>query len=134
MTRRALSAKEKSIVRERQGERNGSGGVCGCGCGRSLDGVPVEYDHWIEVWEFGPDADPAEVNALDNFRCLVKKPCHQAKSAAKTKQRGKVRRIAKKHAGQYKKTPTRWGKQKLRSRSSFNQWLGMDGTKRTKND
>jgi hypothetical protein len=125
-TRRALTPTEKSIVRERQG------GLCGCGCKRLLAEHPHDFDHELEVWEFGPEADPAEVNALSNFRALVKKPCHQAKTARKAKERAKVRRNAKKHAGTFKKSPSRWGNRKLESRSSFDQWLNMRGEKKTK--
>lgn len=115
------------MVRERQGQK------CGCGhpqCDRSLEGLKsseIEFDHWLEIWEFGPDADPDEVNALDNFRCLVKKPCHQRKSAQKAKERAKMKRNRAKHAGTFKKSG-----RKLKGRSSFDSWLGMDGTVRRK--
>lgn len=115
--RRSLTPSQKRLVRERFGE------CCGCGCKEPLEGR-IHYDHVLPLWLGGS-------NELDNFAPL-KAHHHIAKTAKEATTRGKVRRIAKKHAGEYKKSPSRWGKQKLQSRSSFSEWLGFDGTKRKK--
>lgn len=127
--RRALSPANKALIRKRQNN------LCACGCGRSLEGVKIEFDHWLEVWEFGPDADPEEVNSLDNFRALVHDPCHKLKSAQKTKERAKVKRNAKKHAGTFKKSASSWGQGRgLKGRSSFDKWLDFNGRVKTKKE
>jgi hypothetical protein len=94
--------------------------------------VAIRWDHHIEIWEYGPGANPDEVNSLDNWRALVRDPCDLKKTGRKTSERAKMKRNAAKHAGTYKKSPSRLRGGKLKGRSSFDRWRDFSGNVKTK--
>jgi hypothetical protein len=81
--------------------------------------VAIRWDHHIEIWEYGPGA-------------LVRDPCDLKKTGRKTSERAKMKRNAAKHAGTYKKSPSRLRGGKLKGRSSFDRWRDFSGNVKTK--
>lgn len=62
-------------------------GKCACGCGEPLgtDVSQIHFDHWIPLWNDGPDTP-------ENLRAL-KVRHHLAKTRKEAKARAKVKRI-----------------------------------------
>ena len=111
--RRYPTPREKAAIIARQG------GICACGCGGALDGQKIEFDHELDLWTHGD-------NSTENFRALLKVPCHKAKTAKDAKARAKSKRIIAK-ADPVARAARQAKKAKIRSR-------GFDKTKRRKMD
>ena len=107
--RRALSASQKAMVRERQNQ------LC-AECGEPLSGK-IEFDPAVELCMGG-------TNDISNFEALHAKPCHQARTAKTATRRAKADRQAGR-TGQ-------WARRQAGTTRGFQTWLSMSGERRTK--
>lgn len=86
MKRAYLTEREKASMIEAQG------GLCGCGCGQTVDMDNGEGEHFVCVF-FGNEEKPDAVWRAD---------CHKPKTAEDKKKIAKVKRILRKAAGTWR--------------------------------